>query len=374
LCCAMGRNNAVIPTSFRSKKRTGGSALVIVMCIAAILLIVAASLMSMSTFTTHRVMNMRRSAQAQAMAEAGVADALARLSQDFEGWKLSSFETNFGNGSYSVTITTNGKTGAIIECIGTCEGKSRSAVLETLGHWRSAWNTNDFAEYGILAEGLIDANGQGILYASLHSGTSVEIAPNVLITGSVNSEGSVKNQGSVGGAVAEYADPVECPTFNFEYFVQLARAGGGDVFSNSVSFKNEVVAPSSGITCVYGDVKIQNGAVIKGAVIATGEIDMQGGHVEHIPIVIGGEIMPSLMSVNSGVSIRSGQILHGFVYAKGDVMINGGDVIYGGVIAGGIVDARNDWVVHPGDAEIPPGVNPGDGGEVTRVRIGAWIR
>jgi hypothetical protein len=330
--------------------------------------------MAMSTFATHRVMHFRRAGQAQAMAESGVADALDKLSCDFEKWKVSVIETNFGNGSYVVTITTNGKTGAIVRSVGWCEGKESTTVLETLGHWRTAWNTNTFGEYGIFAKGLIDANGQGILYASLHSGTSVEIAPNVLITGSVNSEGTVLNQGTVGGIISENVNAIECPTFNFDYFVQLATAGGGDVFVGNKTFKNEVVDPPSGITCVDGNVKIQNGAVIKGAIIATGEIDMQGGHVDHLPIVIAGETMPSLMSINSDVSIRSGQTLYGFVYAKGDVIANGGDVIYGGVIAGGIVNARSDWVVYPGDGEIPPGINPGDGGEVTRVRIGAWIR
>jgi hypothetical protein len=356
-----------------SKKRTEGSALVIVMCICGILLIVASSLMAMSTFATHRVMQFRKGAQAQAMAEAGVEDALDRLSHNFPKWRESVIETNFGNGSYVVTITTNGKTGALIESVGWCEGKDRVTVLETLGHWRTAWNTNIFGEYGIFAEGLIDANGQGILYASLHSGTSVEIAPGALITGSVNSEGTVKNQGTVGGEITENVDTIECPTFNFEYFKMLATAGGGDVLVGDQTW-NTVIDPPSGIVCVDGNVKILNGAIIKGSVVATGEIDMQGGHVIHMPIVIAGETMPSLMSINSDVSVRSGQTLYGFVYAKGDVMINGGDTIYGGVIAGGIVDARNDWVVYPGDGEIPPGINPGDGGEVTRIRIGAWIR
>lgn len=388
-----GGRSALLPSTEIGAGRRG-SALVIVMCFSAILLITSLALQKMSTQSAFTVINFRKSAQALFVAEAGVADVLDKLAQNFDTYKSCTISNDLGDGSYVVTVTTNGGTGAIISSVGTYAGTTRETVLETLGNWQSAWNTNIFGKYGIFANGLIDGNGNGVLHSGIYSGDNIDIAPNVTIEGDVSSVGEVNNQGTVGGETNEYAEPIECPTFSFEYYKSLA---GGDYIDagGTVQFKADspgthlsavsahdynsdgvgIVNHPSHVICVVGNVVIKNGATIKGAIVATGNIDMQGGHIDHIGFTSpDGGPLPSLMSINGDVRVRGGQTLNGFIYAAGDVELNGGDTVYGGVIAGGVVDARGDWQVYPGDGTVPPGINPGEGGEVTRVRIGAWLR
>lgn len=368
-------------TKIRKKQVNGnpagreGSALVIVMCFSAILLMTVLALHRMSTQLAFTVSNFRRGAQALAVAEAGVSDALKKLASDFETYKISTISNTCGNGSYVVNVTTNGKTGAIITSAGSYERVSRQTVLETLGVWQTGWNTNIFGEFGIFANGLVDGNGNGVLHAGIYSGTGIEIAPNCVIEKSVVTVGEVDNKGAVEGSITEHSAPIECPTFSFDYYKNLALNNGGDYYSGDKSFMNQTVDPPSGVTCVDGDVKIQNGAIIKGAIVARGDIIMTGGQIDHIALTgPGGETLPSLMSITGDVKVNGGQTLNGFIYAAGNVEINGGDRVYGGIIAGGIVDARGNWEVFPGDGTIPPGLNPTDEGEVVGIRIGAWLR
>lgn len=354
-----------------------GSALLVVMGFAAILLVVTATVHKMAGQSAKTVANFRRSGQALAIAEAGVSDALKKLAMSYDTYKISTIvATNFAGGSYVVNITTNGRTGSIIQSSGTYDGLTVLTVLESLGSWQSAWDTNTFGKYGIFAKGLADENGNGILHASIYSGTAVEIAPPVTIEGSVASAGTILNQGTIGGASEEYSDEIPPPTFSFEYYKSIALTFGGDFYAGDVTFKDETVQPASGVTAVAGEVKIQNGAIIKGAIVALGDIVMTGGQIDHEGLndPISGLQLPSLMSISNDVTVLGGQTLNGFVYAKGDVQINGGDIIYGGVIAGGIVDARGNWEIYPGPGVVPPGINPAGDGDVTKVKIGAWLR
>lgn len=354
-----------------------GSALLIVMCFSAILLMTCLALHKMSTGLAYTVGNFRKGGQALALAEAGVSDILQKQASDFETWKSSTLSNSFGGGSYVVTAVTNGRTGSIITSVGTYDGTTRETVLETLGDWMSAWDTNIFGTYGIFSAGLIDGNGNGVLHSSLFSNDGIAIAPNVTIEGDVSSVGTVNIQGTVTGSTNEMAEPIETPTFSFDYYRNIATNYGGDYYTNSQTFMNETVWPVSGVTCVNGDVMIKNNAIIKGAIVAWGDILMTGGDISHDELADPSDpskALPSLMSITGNVRVNGGQTLNGFIYAAGDVVINGGDTVYGGIICGGVVDARGDWEIFPGDGTVPPGINPAEGGEVTKLRIGAWLR
>jgi hypothetical protein len=389
----------------RKRASSNGSALVTVMILSAILVMASVGLHKMSGQLIFNVSNFSRSAQALSIAEAGVADVLEKQSRNFDAYKNWVVSEDFGGGSYAVVSVTNGRTGSIITSTGTFGGRTKVTVVEVLGTWQDSWNTNVFGSFGIFCDGLSDNNGNGTLHASIFSGTSVDVAPGVTIDGSVSTEGTINNQGTVGGESEENAESIPCPTFSFEYFKALADGDYLDAASGpggKITFKgnnsgtyffvgsglpsSDTFDPNDGdvshpdpdhdIICVLGDVVIQNGAYIRGSIIATGDINMQGGHVDHAatPGPNGETPMPSLMSINGDVTICSGQTLNGFVYAGGDVVLNGGDVVYGGVIAGGTVDARGDWEIFPGPGIVPPGVNPGGEGLVSGLWIGGWLK
>ncbi|MFC1462899.1 hypothetical protein ACFLQU_04755 [Verrucomicrobiota bacterium] len=373
-----------------------GSALLIVMCFAILLMVTSMTLHRMSTQLAFTVGNFRKGAEALAVAESGVSDMLERLSINFSANANRSITNVLASGTYIVSTKTNGATGCIITSVGTVDGKERETVLESLGTWRSGWNTNLFGNWGIAADGIVDVNGQGVLHASGYSGTKIELAPGTVIEGTASSAGQIVNQGTINGETNEFIEPVELPTFNYAYFLALAggmyledgavvdfKKNSHEYLLNGVgtgimsgSGDGDVVSPNgSGVICVNGNALIQNDADIRGAIIATGEINMQGGHVTHTGFTgPDGNPLPSLMALGGDVCVASGQTLHGFVYATGNVQLNGGDTVYGGVVALGMFDGRNDWQIFPGPGGTPGGINPADGGEVTRVRIGAWLK
>lgn len=350
--------------------RKAGSALVIVMCFSAILLLTGIALHRMSTQLAFTVGNFRKGAQALAVAEAGVSDALDKLSSDFETYKSSTTSNNLADGSYVVTVTTNGKTGAIIASAGTYAGTTRETVLETLGTWQSAWDTNLFSNYGILSDGNSElSGGDGEVKASMYANGSTAIKPNVTVQYSVYAVGIIDNKGTVGGSTNANASEVEIPTFSFEYYKNLAQADGL-YYNADKDFKNATYSPNNGIIFVEGNVTVFNSATIGGAIIASGNINILGGTFSN-PAGTG---LPSLLSAGN-IDINGGhKTFNGFIYADGNVDIKGDNTIYGGIIADGNVAVQGNWTIYPGDGTIPPGINPAEGGSVTRIRIGAWLR
>lgn len=382
-------------TTYSKSRR--GSALLIVMCFAILLMVTSMTLHKMSTQLAFTVGNFRKGAEALAVAESGVSDMLERLSVTFSGNVGIVVTNELVHGTYYVRTQTNGATGCIITSTGIVDGVVRVTVLESLGTWKSAWNTNLFGHWGIAADGVLDVNGQGILHASGYSGTEFLLAPGTVVQGDVSCAGAIDNKGTIGGATNEFIEPIELPTFNYNYFLALA---GGDQIMGDARFEknqNQQFEPSmtwSGtdivwdgkdvrlhthptqIMCVRGDVDIGSDTVIRGSIIALGYIKMAGGHIDQAAPMTGpdGSPMPSLMALGGDVVVNSGQTLQGFVYSSGNVQLNGGDVVWGGVICHGTFEGKNDWQVHPGPGGTPGGINPGDGGEVTRVRIGAWLK
>ncbi|MCK5850381.1 MAG: hypothetical protein KAH23_05650 [Kiritimatiellae bacterium] len=355
--------------------RRAGSALLITMCLSLIMAITLIAIHKMSTQLMFSVDLYRASGEALAIAEAGVSDALQKLADDYDTYQNSVISNTIGDGSYVVTVTSNGVASVIIASVGDVGGRETETILEVLGRWESGWSTNDFGSFGIYCDGFVDVNGQGILHASVYSGDSLGIAPGCTVEGDVLTVGTVDNKGNIDGETKENVVPIEVPTYLFDKYKDIALNNGGDFFMGNQSFKNVVVNPASGVTCVDGDVKIQNGAVIMGAMVARGDIVMLGGHVSHVELFgPNGETLPSLMSIDGDVLVCAGQTLNGFVYAGGDVTLNGGDHVYGGVICHGEFDGRNDWQVWPGDGVIPPQVGPTSDGVVTGLRIGAWLK
>ncbi|MBN2302272.1 MAG: hypothetical protein JXN60_07145 [Lentisphaerae bacterium] len=378
-------------TANKDISNKSGSALVLVICLSLILLLAIGTMLTMSSQQAFTVSRYSRSATALSIAEAGIADMLKKLALDFNTYKQAAITNNFNDGCYIVTSTTNGQTGAILRSTATYLGVTKRTAVETLGVWQTIWDTNMFGTFGILSEGLVDCNGQGVLKGSVYAGDNIEIAPGTTVEGDAYAVGEIKDQGDIQGSVNPGAAPQDVPYLDVNYYRNLAQNCGGVYINHSLLPPNAIDydtgdpanigedayignAPLK-LIFVEGDVLIKNGGIITGCIAATGDIDMQGGNVIHNGFIdpLSGKQLPSLMSFGGSVEVRAGQELYGMIYAVGDVMLNGGDIVHGGIICHGIVDARADWTVHRGGYEVPPGVMPGKEGNVYNVRIGAWL-
>lgn len=373
-----------------------GSALLLVICLSFILLMAVGTMLKMSSQQAYTVSRYSRRSTALSIAEAGIADMLKKLASNFDAYKMATIANSFNDGEYTVTSVTNGRTGAILTSKATYLGVTRITSVETFGVWQSAWDTNMFGAFGIISGGLVDGNGQGTLNGNVYTGDNIELAPGTTINGDAYAVGEINNQGTITGSVNSNAVPQEVPHLDPDYYRNLAI---NFVYSNnfgSCYMANDVVInydtgtlgagdiyidpdtnPNAGcVIFVEGNVTIKNGGRVTGCIAAMGEINMLGGDIVHAALTdpISGKTLPSLMAWGYDVNVRNGQTLNGLIYAEGNVTLNGGVIVYGGVIAHGIVDARNDWVIWPGDSVIPPGIMPAEGGSVLSVRIGAWLK
>lgn len=117
-------------------------------------------------------------------------------------------------------------------------------------------------------------------------------------------------------------------TFSDSYISQGELKNG----SKGVSFGGGggVIAPAGGVLWIEGDVTFGGSCTVKGCVIATGTINVQGG-MTHESV---NSKFPSFMSLNGNVNIGSGCVVYGLVYAdQGNIDVSGAATVHGAYIA-----------------------------------------
>ncbi|MBN2703803.1 MAG: hypothetical protein JXR23_06280 [Pontiellaceae bacterium] len=175
--------------------------------------------------------------------------------------------------------------------------------------------------------------------------------------------------------------------------------GGGYTFSDSYISEGElkngskgvsfgggggVIAPVGGVLWIEGDVTFGGSCTVKGCVIATGTINVQGG-MTHESV---NTKFPSFMSLNGDVNIGSGCIVYGLVYAdQGNIDVSGAATVHGAYIArngsfsnkgSGSVIARGVLPAGPNGENVMhwggTGSSSGGGNSSGRVEVVRWFK
>ncbi|MFA5342987.1 MAG: hypothetical protein WC381_03380 [Kiritimatiellia bacterium] len=356
-----------------------GSALVVVLGISLVLMLAGVTMVVLSRQSMHRIQRMAHYAQAQAVAEAGIADMIAKLGTNYAFWQSNAYTAPFfSNGAYHVTtqLQTNGN--VLITSDGIYMEASNRTIMELLGtvqtHWNELYDTNS----AILSDGLITlATGAYDIYGNVHANGNVSLA-NGTVNGDVTAGGTVNGSSGVTGTISNGAPLSPVPPsgpFNFDSYRQMATNGGAYREGNQNLSGNPIASPapvggiSNGVLYVNGDLTIGNLSSYAGTIVVNGNITIVNHFTQtEFP---GSSNMPSLLSTGT-ITIQNHTTLNGVVYAAGNVILRNNTTIYGGVISGGYTDIRNSIEIHaiagypawdPLNPEVPPAVI-----------VGGWLK
>lgn len=356
-----------------------GSVLVAVLGVSLILMLAGVTMVVLSRQSMHRIQRTAHYAQAQAVAEAGIADMIAKLGTNYTAWQNTNYTALFfTNGAYYVTteLQTNGN--VLITSDGIYMDASNRTIMELLGtvqtHWNELYDTNS----AILSDGVITlATGAYDIYGNVHGNGNVSLA-NGDVYGNVSAGGTVSGSSGVTGTISNGAPLSPIPPagpFNFDSYRQMATNGGAYREGNQTLSGDPIASPvpvngiSNGVLYVNGDLTIANNSSFAGTIVVNGNVTIVNHFTQtDFP---GTSNMPSVLSTGT-ITIQNHTTLSGVVYATGNVILQNNTTIYGGVISGGYTDIRNSIEIHPGtgypawdplNPEVPP-----------EVIVGGWLK
>ena len=244
----------------------------------------------------HMIRHIGKATKAMYIAEAGISNALATLTQNGFAAKDTFFplvDNDFGGGSYQVTVSQIGGR-VLISSVGTFQGISQTAGLEvkdnTAGalYYMMCSGTN--VRLRTFALGLADINGNLhannniTLYALPLSLMDIGACGGACCDGSVTAVNTITQKEyfwadiRIAGSVTEGAAPVAFPAFNYIYYQQVANAGG-DYYNSDHDFgaigeTNDFI-PTNGIIYVDGTAKFYGECNLYGGIIAD-KIEVRG--------------------------------------------------------------------------------------------------
>lgn len=262
---------------------TSGSALITMMICMLLMSMAGGYMYQASAQSSHFTGMLRVSTQSQAVAEAGLAAALARLRGN---WNLisSSFPSgSIDDGTYTTTKTVSGGR-YLIETTGTVKGHSRTVSAEVKAPTVSA------LDYVIAGGGsgnhVIDVGtGQssGTIVGDIYMGGPVTIdgpsnggGGTLTITGDVESLSTITSGSNMtisGGSTSNASTTVAFPTVDFSYYQTIATTNSQYFNSNKTYASGTIPAsPAGGVIFVNGNVTINGTQNTTAAIIATGNI------------------------------------------------------------------------------------------------------
>ena len=344
-----------------------GSILLIVTGIAALLLVSGLAFTSMAGNATYRVMRIRDHAQAQAIAEGGIADMIARMRTNYNMWVGATNAVTLAEGAFVVEteLLTNGN--VLITSVGTVGGVDVTTVVETLDANTDPRDTSWTFGEGLLADGIVVMEtGAPEIDGDAHSNSLFDM-DNGDITGNLTSADQViVNHGTVSGATLDSDDgitSVEIPGFDFAAYRTEAQSGGL-YYSSSQNFTG-TVTPANGILFVDGDVTFSNRSVMNGVIVASGNIyihnQLTQNQVAGWPAVLAQGLL----------ELHNRNVYNGTVYGGTGITFRNNRTVNGSVISRGPVSIRNNLQVNSNAS--PPPWSPYDTGGVPDVVVGGWL-
>ncbi len=352
-----------------------GSAMLIVMLICGILMLSSAAILALASNASFRMRRQLRSSQALQIAEAGIADMIGRLSEDYTIWQNNTNQSFFAGGQYKVISKTTSGGNVIITSEGTIESVSRIASLELLGTDQDKNNALFSMSGAILSGGDVRFRTAAFtIRGGVHSNqkvTSSNGAQNGDFFAGIgdNSPGTisaVETVGNLGGNHQPNSSVRELPEFNFESYRQLAQSGGIYLEGNQ-DLQNWNAAPANGIVYVNGNVRIRNNSSLIGTLVANGDITLEN-NFSHTSFAAG---MPGLLATGNVTMGNRGKI-QGLVYAGINTYISNNVDVEGGIISVGYTEINNKTDID--HATSMPDWDPLQPAVPPEVIVGGWLR
>lgn len=338
-------------------KNTKGAVFITVIIISMLMIFIAVSASNMLLQDAHMIKHLKRSIQAQHLAEAGISDALAvLLDKGFSAKDTAANfpKTNLGAGWYDVTVEQSG-TRVLLSSEGVAGGVSRTVTVEVESLYPEALERAlatgsdlDFkANKGdIIINGDIHANGN-LTLTEQHSYSDIEVHAHAPATGKATSNGTYSPDGAYIQDTANSGGGkpmLSFPNFNFGYLKTVAQASG-EHYSSSQNFPDgtALTGGTAGITYVEGYANFNGTCTITGGFVATGDISIENKdkvtqthdtNGNRFPIFISGNHFKSYGEFNT----EQGNI----VYATNSIKIqtpSGTPTVLGCVVSGGWISS-----------------------------------
>ncbi|NQU39023.1 MAG: hypothetical protein HQ523_03635 [Lentisphaerae bacterium] len=347
-----------------------GSAMVIVLCMAGLMLMAAFAISMISGSMARKSTKITHGVQALAIAEAGVADALERMSTNYVAGMDMTFTSDYGEGSYVVSTTTDMSTAAVvIESEGQSQGERRSTVVELLGDISLLRDRALGAGDAILAEGDVTLETAALqINGSVHAnGNVLHSTGNTQVNGDVSAVGIV--QVGVAGGYSQLPNSARIPVPDFQPFDawKAAAIAGGIYYPSSVTLSGSSITPANGIVYVDGDVEISNNSGMTGTLVASGSITINNRFYQtsfntNWPCLLAG--------MNIGLHNRN--TYYGVIFAGNDIVSRNNRDITGALVALNNIYVENHAVINP--LTQSPAWTPEGSNATPEVVVGGWLR
>lgn len=355
------------------RNRKDGSVLLTVMMLSAILAAAAASMVMFTGNAAFRARKLHNSAEALAIAEAGVGYVVAQMeAEGIPKWMSTNVTVNFADGSFTVQTTYDNVTGnIIIQSTGRRVDEQRTVAAEILGDLYLFYDEVLGIGGSIVADGdVIIETSAGRITGNVHANGNIssDNTPTT-VDGHITAVGTVTGNFDGPASINGGSAPVVVPDFQpFTAWEELAK-NGGLYYANSQVFGGVNLAPGNGVLFVDGDITIGQNSSLHGTIVATGSVDI-GQRFQHTPFD------PSWPAVLAGLNVDIGQNgnYDGVIFAGNNInIVNRQDSVKGSLIALNNVHLRNRVILEPLSA--PAAWSP-DGGaqEPPEVVIGGWLR
>jgi len=267
-----------------SRARREGQTFVIVMMLTGILMIAGASLTFLTSNAAFSSRKINNGARALAIAEAGIADRISKMTTNYNGWANASNSASYGGGSYSVvgTRSTN-LINVIIRSTGMLGVDRRTVAVELLGTIYMLWDRVVDVEGAIVAGGNVQISNQANIYGDICANGNVETGTgNPLVHGAIQAHGaSITIETDPAGQWTPNAPEIVVPDYRETIDLWRARAltDPAYYYTNDQTFTGNpgdlFLAPSSGVVFVEGNVILERKVRINATVVATGWVHVQ---------------------------------------------------------------------------------------------------
>jgi hypothetical protein len=368
-----------------------GTVFLTTMICAGLMAMISGYTYQLSSQHLHYVNQLKRSTQAQELADAGLSKALSLIATNWANISnAANFPlTNLSGGTYDVAITTSGNR-YLVSSTGVMDGAQRTATAEVSAPTLSA------LDYAFAAGGnaTIDSGtggSPGTIVGDIYAAGDVSLdGPSsggiLAITGDVDAGGDVTTDASatvVGTSTPDFASSVSFPTVTMSYYQTIAAANSQYINGDQTYASGTIPATVPGnVIYVNGNVTIQGAQTSTVSIFATGNITISksGSTYPRVAITaptVGGATYPAMVcsgnftftsTGNGGASLT----INGLVYPQGNFTFSSGNhdtfTLNGSVLARGNVTlspTAQNTIAATYVAQSPPGfVNAVSGMEI----------
>ncbi len=334
-----------MPTNL-TRNRCKGSGLLTVLVVVLVIAIATASIASLTTGLPVIIRRQSDAIRAKAIAEAGLNEAYSRLTADFGlRYNPAAFPlTNFGGGSYDITVTPIGDSMARLLSVGRYGVATMRVGMDVRNAGTRPENDGDDDvppnpwRYAMFANGNLRLNGTPpTVRGHLHTNQEFRLSGNPRnIEGTVTARSFDWSGGQLPPQQIGTFREVPFPSLSDPYFVSLlgiAQANNAVRPGGRTYRASDFAGISGGVIWITGNATLHGSFTFNGVVVVTGKITFQGSGTR---VINGLLYTPSSIEANGSTELY----LTGSLMAGGNIEFNGASSIFthGAVGPGGDED------------------------------------